>query len=106
MVVPRAVRRKDEVAARRLATVALGDGVAAFVGQSGAASVRRVQMHGGDVAGIVDRNRAADGVGDLQPAIESWIEQQNALPVGEFNGRYVCLARNLGNAMQVRTELI
>ena len=60
VVVPGAVRREDQIAARGLAALALDGGVAAVVGQDGAARVGRVDVHRRDVAGIVDRDRAAD----------------------------------------------
>jgi len=44
-----------------------------------------MQVHGRDVAGIVDRDRAADGIGDLQPSLQAGIEQEDALPVGELD---------------------
>ena len=64
VVVPGAVRRQDDVAAGGFAALALDIGVAALGGQDGAAGVRRVHVRRCDVAGIVDRDRAADGVGD------------------------------------------
>ena len=73
------------------AALALDIGVAALVRQDGAAGVRAVHMRGRDVAGIVDRDRAADGVGDLQAAAEAGIGQQDALPVGELDRRDVGL---------------
>jgi hypothetical protein len=57
-----------------------------------------------DVAGIVDGDRAADGVGDLQTAVQSGIEQKNALAIREFDRRHLGLARNLGDAVQIRVE--
>ena len=58
-------------------------------------------VHRRDVARIVDRDRAADGVGDLQAAVEAGIEQQDALAVGELDRRHVGLAGDLGDAVQV-----
>ena len=101
MIVPGAVRGQDQVAAVGGDALALDDGVAAFVGQDGAAGVGRMQMHRRDVAGIVDRDGAADGVGDLQPAVEAGIEQQDALAVGELDRRDVGLAGDFGNLLEV-----
>ena len=101
VVVPGAVGREDQVAAIGGAALAFDHGVAALVGQDGAAGVGRMQMHRRDVARIVDRDRAADRVGDLQPAVEARIEQQDALAVGELDRRHVGLAGDLGNLVQV-----
>src|SRR6516162_3703733 len=101
MVVPGSVRGEDEVAAGGIAALALDDGVAALVGENGAAGVGRVQVHRRYVAGIVDRDRAADSVGDLQPAVEPGVEQEDALAVCELDGGDLCLARDLGDAVQV-----
>src|SRR5262249_3929371 len=105
VIVPGAVRRQDQVAALGGAALALDDRVAAFVREDGAAGVGRMKMHGRDVAGMVERDRAADGVGDLQPAAPSGVEQENALAIRELDRRYVGLARNLRDAMQIRAEL-
>ena len=101
MIVPGAVRGQDQIAAVGGDALALDDGVAALVGQDGAAGIGRMQVHRRDVAGIVDRDGAADGVGDLQAAVEAGIEQQNALTVGEFDRRHVGLAGDLGNLLEV-----
>src|SRR5580704_1482989 len=60
-----------------------------------------MQVYRRDVAGVVDRDRAADCVGDLQPAVEPRIEQQDALAVGELDGRNLGLARDLGDTAQI-----
>jgi hypothetical protein len=101
VVVPGAVRREDDVAARRLATLALDVGVAALLGEDGAAGVRRVNVCGCDVARIVDRDRATDGVGDLQATVEARIGQQDALPVGEIDRRHISLGGDGGQAIEV-----
>ena len=101
MVVPGAVRGEDDVAAMGLAALALDIGVAALVGQDGAAGVRAVDVGGRDVARIIDRDRATDGVGDLQAAVEAGIGEQDALPVGELDRRDVGLAGNVGDAIEV-----
>ena len=90
--------------ARCFAALTLDVGVAALLGEDGAAGIGRVDVRGRDVARIVDRDRAADGVGDLQPAVQARIEQQDALPIGEFDRRHLGLARDLGNAVQVGAE--
>src|SRR5262249_3999689 len=106
MVVPGAVRCKDEIAALGGAALALDDGVAAFVRQDGAAGIRRMQMHRRDVAGIVDRNRAADGVGHLQAAVQAGIEQEDALAVGNFNRRDVGFAGDFRDLLEIITVLV
>ena len=99
MVVPGAVRGENEIAAIGGAALAFDDGVAAFVGQNRAARIRRMQMHRRDVARIVDRDRAADGVGHLQAAVQSGIKKEDALAIGEFDRRHVGFARDLGNLL-------
>ena len=100
VVVPGAVRRQDQVAAGGGAALALDHRVAPL-------SDRMVRLalgecrHRRDVARIVDRDRAADGVGDLQPSVQPGIEQQDALAVGELDRRYVGLAGDLGDLVQV-----
>jgi hypothetical protein len=106
VVVPGAVRREDQIAAIGGTALAFDDGVAALVGEDGAARVRGMQVHGRDVAGIVDRDRAADGVGDLQPAVQARIEEQDALAVGELDRRHVRLAGDLGNLMEIRAVFL
>src|SRR5258707_4747050 len=64
-----------------------------------------MQMDGRDIAGIVDRYCAADGVGDLETPVQSGIEQKDALAVGELDRRDLGLARDLRDAMQIRAEL-
>ena len=63
-------------------------------------------MHRRDVAGIVDRDRATDGVGDLQPSVQARVEQQDALAIGEFDRRNVGLAGDLGNLVEIRAEFL
>src|SRR6476469_3162463 len=99
MVVPGAVGGEDDVAAVGFATLALDIGVAAFVGQDGAAGVRAVHVGGGDIARIVDRDRAADRIGHLQAAIEAGIGEQDALPVGECDRRDIGLAGDVRDAV-------
>ena len=101
MVVPGAVRGEDEIAVVRRDALALDDGVAAFFGQDGAARIGRMQMHRRHIAGIVDRDGAADGVGHLQAAVQSGIEQKNALPVGELDRRYIGLGGDLRDLLEV-----
>src|SRR4029453_7474612 len=104
VVVPGTVRGQDQIATLGGAALALHDRVAAFVRQDGAAGIGGVQMDGCDIAGVVDRDRAADRVGDLQAAVQSGIEQKDALAVRELDRRYLGLVRNLGDAVQIRAE--
>ncbi len=85
VVVPGAVRGQDQIAARSLATLALDRGVAAILGQDGAARIGGMDMHRRDIARIVDRDGAADRAGDLQPAAESRIGEQELLALGELD---------------------
>jgi len=57
--------------------------------QDGAARIGAVDMGRCDVAGGIDRDRGPHGGGHLQPAAETRIGQQDALPVGELDGRDV-----------------
>src|SRR5450755_813744 len=82
----------DDVAAGRIATLALHIGVAALVGQDGAAGVGAVDVGGRDIARIVDRDGATDGVGDLEASAEARIGQQDALAVRELDRRDIGLA--------------
>ena len=65
-----------------------------------------MQMHGRHVAGVVDRDGAADRVGDLQAPVQSGIEQENALPIGELDRGDVGLLCDLGNLREVTAILI
>ena len=58
-------------------------------------------MRGGDIAGVIDRDRAADGVGHLQAAAEAGIGQQDRLPVSELDRRNVGLRRDAGEAVEI-----
>ncbi len=105
VVVPGAVRREHDVAAAAFAALALDIRVAAFVRQDRAARVRAVHMGGRDVAGVVDGDRAADGVGDLQPPAQSGIGQQDALAVGGLQRLHLGVARDLGDLEQKGADL-
>src|ERR1043166_9514917 len=76
VVVPGAVRGQDQIAARRLAALALDRRIAAILGEDRAAGVRGVPVHRRDIAEVVDRYRAADRRRHLQPAAEAGIDQQ------------------------------
>ena len=106
VVVPGAVRGEDEIAARGLAALALDRGVAAIVGQDGAARIGRVDVHRRDVARIVDRHRTADGARHLQASAETRIGEQELLALGELDGRHVRGAGDLGDAVEVGADLL
>ncbi len=104
VIVPGAVRRKHDVAAAAFAALALDIGVAALVGENGAAGVRAVHMSRRDVAVVVNGDGATDRIGDLQPAAEARIGQQNALAVGLLQRLLFGVARDLGDAKEVGTD--
>ena len=101
MVVPCAVGGQHEIAARRLAALPLHIGVAAVVGEDGAAGVGAVQMGAGDIAGVVDRHRAADGRGHLQAPAKAGIGEKELLAVGEFHGGHVRLGGDAGDLVEI-----
>src|SRR5215472_9269570 len=70
VIVPSAVRGKDQIAARRLTALPLDRRVAALFRQDRAARVGGVDVHRSDIARIVDRHRAAHRAGDLKTPAE------------------------------------
>jgi hypothetical protein len=105
VVVPGAVGGEDEIATLRLAALALDDGVAPILGQDGAARIGRMDMHRRHVAGIVDRDGAADRVGDLQPAAKARIGEQELLALRELDRRHVAIACDFGDAVEIGADL-
>ena len=106
MIVPGAVRRDDQIASHGFAALALDVSVTAFLGENGAAGVGAVDVRRRDIAGRVDRDRAAHGGGDLQAPGKAGIGQQDALAVGEFDRRHVGAARNLVDAVEERPVVL
>jgi hypothetical protein len=62
-------------------------------------------MHRRDVAGEVDRHRAADRRGHLEPSAEAGISEEKLLAVGELDRRHVSVARNLRDTVEIRADL-
>src|ERR1700736_1712914 len=106
VIVPGAVRREDQVAARGLAALPVDCRVAALVRQNGAAGIRGMDVDRGNVARIVNRHRTAHRAGDLQAPAKPGVGQQKLLAFGEFDRRNIRAARDLGNAIEIRRYLV
>ena len=102
---PCTVWRKDDVAARGAAALALHIGIATLLRQNRAAGVGAVQMGRRHIAGIVNRHCATQRRRRLQASAKAGIGEQELLAIGKLNRRHVRAGRYARDLFQIGRNL-